>query len=72
MVAQPRLLEELEVRLELLLVRVRDAVDALQHRVVLVPAPVGPGHGEQLDRADPPGAREVRPAAEVHEARPLV
>ena len=41
------------------------AVDALQLLVLLVAAPVRRGRAHQLERRDPLGGRQVRPAAEV-------
>ena len=60
-------LDALEIRLEFLLVGERGAVDALEHRVLLVAAVVGTGDGEQLERADLVGVGDVRAAAEVGE-----
>ena len=60
-------LDALEIRLEFLLVGERGAVDALEHRVLLVAAVVGTGDGKQLERADLVGVGDVRTAAEVGE-----
>ena len=68
MVSLARLFEELEVLGELGLLREGDAVDAGQLLLGLVALPVGPGHGEQLDRLDVSGVRNVGPAAEVGES----
>ncbi len=57
----------LEVEVELLLRRPGGAVDALEHRPLLVAAPVGTGRAEQLERADLAGAGHVRAAAQVDE-----
>ncbi len=66
MVALRCLFEPELVRLELLLVRPRRAVDALQLRVLLGAAPVGRRHAHELRRvADPAGVRHVGTAAEV-------
>ena len=67
MVARLRLLDALEVLVERLLRREGGAVDALEHRVALVAAPVRAGDLEQLHRADLPGVLHVRAAAEVDE-----
>ena len=48
-----------EVRVEVLLGRPGGAVDALQHRPLLVAAPVRAGRPEQLERTDRPRARHV-------------
>jgi hypothetical protein len=48
-VARLGLFELLEVRVERLGRRERGAVDALEHRVALVAAPVGPGHRGELE-----------------------
>ena len=47
--------------------RERGAVDALQHRVVLVAAPVGAGDAHQLDRPDLAGRVRVTAAAQIGE-----
>ena len=58
-------LEVVQVFVELFLGREGHAVDTLQHRTMLVAAPVGAGHGEKLHGLH--GARrfKVRSAAEV-------
>src|SRR5688572_8827356 len=66
MVAALRLLDELEVPLEIFLVRPRGAVDPLEHLVPLVAPPVGAGDARQLERAELAGSRHVWPAAEIH------
>ena len=67
MVARLRLLDPLQVRLEVLLREEGGAVDAGQHLAALVAAPVGAGERAQLDRLDPAGRGTVRAAAEVLE-----
>ena len=62
------LLQAMEVLVELLAGRPGGAVDALEHGVAAVAPPVGPGHLEQLEGADPPGGRAVRPAAQIEPA----
>ncbi len=69
-VALLRLFAAPQVGVELFLRRPRGAVDALEHRALLVAAPVGPGRAEQLERADLARARDVRATAQVDE-RPL-
>ena len=66
-VARPRLLELLEVRVEIGLLEEGRPVDAREHLAVGVAAPVGAGDRLQLDRADALGARRVRAAAQVGE-----
>ena len=56
-----------EVLVELLLRRPGRAVDALEHRPLLVAAPVRAGRAEQLERPDLAGARDVRAATQVDE-----
>ena len=56
---QPEVLDERFFRGE------RGAVDALEHRVALVAAPVRAGHAGQLDGRELAGAGHVRPFAEV-------
>ena len=69
MVALLRLLQHLEVLAQLLLVAPGRAVDALEHGIVLVAAPVRARHRHQLERVrrDLPGVLEMRPAAQVLE-----
>ncbi len=67
MIAPRRLLEHGEIGLELLAVPETDPVDALEHLVAAVAAPVGAGHLHQLEGVgrELPGALEVGAAAEV-------
>ena len=59
-------LDLLEVSVELFLLRKRRAVDARQHRVVGIAAPIGAGHLHQLEGvADLAGRGHVRAAAEI-------
>ena len=67
MVALERLLDVLQVRLEIGLARERGAVNALQHLVAFAAEPVGAGDVGDLERADLAGVRQVRPAAQIHE-----
>ena len=62
-------LESLEVRRELLLGDEGGAVEAREHRVLLVAAPVGAGEAGELVRAlaQLVGTRQVWPAAEIDE-----
>src|SRR5690606_5383219 len=66
-VPAPRLLEPLEVLLEVLLREPRSAVDALQHLPALVPAPVRARGGQQLEVLEVPRRWQVRAPAQVHE-----
>jgi hypothetical protein len=66
-VALPRLLEPLQVCVEVVLRVERGAVDPRQLRVVLVAAPVRAGDPRQLDRLDRARVLEMRPFAEVGE-----
>ena len=65
MVAPLRLLELVQVRVEVGLGRERRAVDALQLRVFRVATPVGARDLGQLEGADPARRRTVRATAEV-------
>ena len=56
-----------QVAVQLLLRGPDRAVDALEHRPLLVAAPVGAGHAQQGERPDRAGGRHVRAAAQVHE-----
>src|SRR5690554_2502507 len=64
-IALLRLLETLEVGLELLLVGPGGAVDAGQHRLGGVTTPVGAGQLGQLERLQVPGVGHVGPPAHV-------
>ena len=57
---------------QFLLRRPGRAVDALEHRPLLVAAPVRTGDREQLERPHVAGAGDVRPAAQVDERALLV
>ena len=59
-------LEPVQVLLERLVVLPRGAVDALEHRALLVTPPVRAGDLRQLERAELAGRRDVRAAAQVH------
>ncbi len=73
MVALLRLLQHVEIGVELLLGVPGGAVDARQHRVARVAAPIGAGHLHQLEGvADLPRGRHVRTAAEVEPVALLV
>ncbi len=66
-VALLRLLQPPEVPVELLLREPRRAIDPLEHRVLLVAAPVRPRRGQQLEEPDLAGGADVRATAEVDE-----
>jgi hypothetical protein len=66
-VAPLRLLDAPDVLVELLLGEPGRAVDALEHRPVLVAPPVRAGRGQELERLDVAGRRDVRASAEIHE-----
>src|SRR6185369_17000764 len=70
MVALLRFLASPQVLIELLPGRPGSAVDALEHRALLVTAPVRPGRAQELEGPDLPGARHMGSAAQVDE-RPL-
>ena len=67
MIALLGLLDALEVRVEVLAARPGGAVDALQHLVAFVAAPVRAGDAGQLEGLDLPGRRHVWAAAEIDE-----
>src|SRR5436853_1467728 len=50
----------------------RRAVDALEHRALLVAAPVGAGDLRELEDTDPAGRRDMRAATQVDEAHVTV
>ena len=60
-------LEPVQVLVERLLRLPRGAVDALEHRALLVAAPVRARDLRELERAEPAGRRDVRAAAQVDE-----
>ena len=62
------LFEHREVVLQIVLARPGGAVDALQHLVAVVTAPIGPGHLHQLEVLEFAGAWHVGSAAQVFEA----
>ncbi len=66
-VALPRLLEPVEVGVEILLLEPGRPVDALQHLSALVAPPVCARAVQQLEMLEPAGARDVRSAAEILE-----
>src|SRR5256885_8097995 len=68
MVPALRLLQPVQVRDEVALRGPRRAVDALELRALLVAPPVRPGQAEQLERAEPLRARDVRAQAQVRPA----
>ena len=57
-----------QVLVQLLLAGKGGAVDALEHGLVLVAAPVGAGNGQQLHRRYIPGGVQMGPLAEVNKA----
>ena len=59
--------EAMQVLFELLVVRPRRAVDALQHRPRVIAAPVRAGHPLQREVAEPPRRGHVRAAAQIDE-----
>ena len=69
-VALLRLLEAIEVLVEIVLLEPRRAVDALQHLPLLVAAPVCAGGVEQLEVLQPARVGDVRALAQVDE-RPV-
>ena len=60
-------LDAVEVGVEVLLLRPRRAVDALEHLVARIAAPVGAGDLHELEHLELARGRHVRPAAEVDE-----
>ena len=61
------LFQELQVLLQFLGGGKGGAVDALQHGLALVPPPVGPGGGGELEGLQQAGGRDMGAAAEVDE-----
>ena len=67
MIAPLSFLDAGQVRRKFVAVVPRRAVNALEHRLVLVPAPVRSGDGGQFERADTAGGFGVPAAAEIGE-----
>ena len=67
MIAFFRLFQAGEIGLECLLVGPRGAIDALQHFVVRIAAPIGPRHLHQMEGLELAGGRYMRAAAQVDE-----
>ena len=68
-----RLLQHMEIGVEFLFSTPCRAIDALQHRTVRVPAPVGTGHAHQLEGMPHAACRgQMRPAAQIDEIALLV
>ena len=66
MVALLRLLQHMKIGVEFSLLVPGRAIDARQHRIVAVAAPIGAGHLHQLERvANLPRGSHMRPAAQV-------
>ena len=64
-VALLRFLQPHQVRIEVRVRRPGRAVDARQHRPLLVAAPIRAGDVGQPERSEPPGGRHVRPQTQV-------
>ena len=67
MIALLRFLQAPEILVELLLAQPGGAIDALEHRVLLVAAPVGARRRQQLEEAHLSRPADVRPPAQVDE-----
>ncbi len=65
MVAAQRLFDAFEILVELRAIVPCRAIDPLQHAIMLVAAPVGPGHARQLKGTDRSGRAGVTAAAEI-------
>src|SRR3990167_10748663 len=65
MVASLDLFKTRQMGVEFGLGREGCSVNPLQHRITLIPAPVGSGGREKLKCADMTGGREVGPATEI-------
>ena len=67
MIALGGFLQPEQMLVELLLVEPAGAVDAAQHRILLVAAPIGAGDARQFEgiRIQPPGRGHMRPAAHI-------
>ena len=66
MIALFRLFEHLQIGVEFLLIAPCRAVDAAEHRLGVIAAPIGTGHLHQLERhADIAGGAHMRPTAEI-------
>ncbi len=72
MVALLGLLNAIKIRLQILLVRKSSAINALQHRILLVAAEIRPGDRQELDRPNLAAVLNVRAAAQIQEVADLV
>src|SRR4051812_11849195 len=72
MVSLGGFLEPVEVVVQILLVLPGSPVNALEHRPLLVAAPIGAGYRLQLESSDLAGIRGVRSPAEIDEFRLFV
>src|SRR5918995_162753 len=72
MIAALGLFQPRQVRVQLVLGWPGRAIDALQHRPLLIATPVGAGDGEEFERADLGGAGHMGAAAQIEELALLV
>src|SRR5208283_3415957 len=72
MIAALDLLEPGYVRVERFLAREGDTVNALEHLVLFVAAPVGTGNGQKLEGPYLRRRRHMRPAAEIYKTALLI
>src|ERR671911_2469593 len=72
MVAALRLFQPRQVGVQLVLCRPSRAIDALQHRPLLIATPVGAGDGEEFEGPDLARAGYMRTSAKIEELALLV
>ena len=60
-----RFLQQMQMLVKLRFLREGRAVNALQHLVLGVAAPISARHAKQLERFDPAGGRQMRSAAQI-------
>src|SRR5918993_3189763 len=66
------LFQEVEVFLQFLLLRKRDAIKTREHFIFFVPTPIGSGNIEKLHRLYKSGLGDVRTFAKIHEITLLI
>ena len=72
MIAPLRLFQEGQILFQRLCIKEGGAIDALEHRVAFISAPVGPRNARELESLEITGMRNVRTAAKVDEIPLLI
>src|SRR5690606_34924124 len=72
MIALLRLFQLEEMLLQFVLGQEGRSVDALEHGALFVAAPIGAGHGKQLEMLEFAGGRHMRTAAKIRKRSMLI